>query len=329
MLCKLGCFTFLVSTHGLTLVADTGFHQSCPNVNLPDGLVMTGQGGSGTRAAQEMVAMLGTYEFGRIDNETHDSLAVRDGFGFDTRNDIMREMGSVAYDARDLPWPLYSRTRENICKSLEILDSDRKASGNEGVPWAVKEPWLRVVLPVLEEAAEFKLVHVTRDVRHIHDTHGDEDWTDYIDEIASYADVLSNQSSSGFNRSSLQKSLESARRVASSGVDELATTRWVKFAHVWAFMELSIHYSWKARKPLKYLHISPAQIADDPYKAHQLVQFLGKTDPDEKLIDSIMSVYDPSIGSQHDKHYSELDRITKMEGGEQIREALLAFGYEE
>jgi hypothetical protein len=169
----------------------------------------------------------------------------------------------------------------------------------------MKEPGLRVMLPFYTSVVNFKFVHVTRDVRHIHNTHDSENMHKYIVDPSHAADFDS--------------ALRAGRKL---NLD----ARSLEFAQVWAWMELSLHLAWKRDRSSYYFHLSETSMATNMTRVLELAAFLGAPSLDLETALSIQRIY-KRVNASHDAHWDTMQQIVALPGNELVRRALHTFGY--
>lgn len=319
------------------------------------GVIISGQGGSATRAAQEIVELVGTHDFGHLDPGTKDSWAVRLPFQrlfkrslLDARAEIIKSTGKVEYNVTDIDIPLHKKMSEGVCKTLTILN-DMRAKEPSQLPWALKEPFLRFMLPFFAESIGdkgFLFVHVTRDIRNIHKVHGDEelysdmndmdDLTNTFVNTATHPEavmLLKSPSPSAmlFDSTSLIRAMNNSIALyeqygAAMGYSMENIKQYLKFAFVWGHIELSLHHAWMNRRPDRYFHLSELKMASDgPTTARRLAAFLGSTTLAASRLAAMQAIYRPK--EARDIHWILMQGIVKLDGMQVTREALEAFGY--
>jgi len=296
-------------------------------------LIISGQGGSDTRAAQEAVQNSCTHAFGTLDTDTHDSWACRFAAspGFDDPNveAILKHAGTVNYSIESLPAELRSSEAKLACQTCAIL---KEMVGSSANPMAMKEPWLRISLPFYSSIANIKFVHVTRDVRNIHYSHGEELFGKYVlnnmdvilkdvDEIALRGVSPTPGTMTWGKFSKWPKQLQQSK---TGELQQLAV-----FANTWATMELTLHDKWMSAWPDKYYHLSEHRIlTESRTEATRLAHFLGNMHPDEATLTSMMSVYLPEQPTKaHKDHWDVMQAIVAAPSSSIVRAALAKLGY--
>lgn len=322
------------------------------------GLIVAGQGGSATRAADHVVKMVGTYDFGRMVNTSGDSLASRWSgvLGLLHKDGLLpRVIAATTHQS------VYNiTTAANLSDFLEIQTAvcrtvlmARKMRHNSEVPWGLKEPLLRLLLPFFDEVIGpkgYKLVHVTRDVRKIRTTHGTERFAflvglteelldAWVDKLRK--DGLGHKEDSSLPKPSmLEASLQGtdhihARHGVRLGYNIREVRQLIKFAYAWGMLELPLKHEWQRDRPHQYFHISEKKM--DPLNenrsaatARNLSRFLGKK-PSPELVQRMTSVYKPQPEVQQTettrRHWEMMQDIVNLHGMKSTRQALIEFGY--
>mmetsp|Transcript_99154 Transcript_99154/g.212474 ORF Transcript_99154/g.212474 Transcript_99154/m.212474 type:complete len:354 (-) Transcript_99154:56-1117(-) len=313
------------------------------------GLIISGQGGSATRAAQEVVEYAGTHAFGALDERSRDSLAWRwatsdiKGKSFYDPHAILMSTGSINYTVEEVPQELRVFKENQACRTILNIEH---MLGNSVQPWALKEPLLRYDLPFYMSMVSVKFLHVTRDVRNIHMLHydvlyyddlfndgdnvisaSDADKTNSDFDIASAYQLCRNMAFISMNLT-LPCADNAIRQLTRQGDRETLT----RFARVWAKTELDLYKTWTRMWPERYYHISEIKMTNESNKrteALRLAQFLGNPQPDENTLAKMTSVYQPEHFGEHEKrHWEILQSIVVAPDSGMIREALTTFGYE-
>lgn len=303
-------------------------------------LIISGQGGSDTRAAQEVVQKACTHGFGSVDTDTHDAWACRfaaadspaphplgdytDPFVYA----LLEQAATINYTLESIHPELRQSERELACRTLIILE---KMGG--GHPMAMKEPWLRVSLPFYTSMANVKFVHVTRDVRNIHYSHGEETFGNLV--VQNMQDILEDVAEIALRATPTPGTMTWGERskwpkiVQESETGELQ--QLAIFANVWASMELTLHQQWMNAWPDKYYHVSELRMVNDgKAEAKRLAQFLGNFHPSESILTKMMATYQPEHVSKASKdHWNIMQEIVNApSSGHVLCEALTSFGYE-
>lgn len=133
-------------------------------IALKNPIVITGQGGSGTRLIAELLAA--TEQFGLL----YSSSRTKDCFSWrfcglnepELIFDLIEETGSVNYKIEDLSYDL--RARVDACLEKFLLQV--VCEGRSKPIWGFKEPLLLYWLPFLyARFPAMKVIHVVRDIR--------------------------------------------------------------------------------------------------------------------------------------------------------------------
>lgn len=292
------------------------------------GLIITGQGGSGTRVFQDMVARAGTHYFGIIDPDTKDSMAARWSGVLDHHAEVIQTLGTPNFELSSVEPGLETMLSKDVCKSLLILNDMQEHDRNRPWiqrPWALKEPWLRLMLPFYDEAVGkdgYKVLHVTRDVRNIHSTHGDETLFDPLNSIAELAVVESKQ-----------------LKAALVGIDQVYASRGARlnlsleqvrilgeFVFTWGTIELSLKKQWESERAARYFHISGKDMETPELAfatAARLANFLGIDKPKEETVKQMAAAYQQQSYSA--EHWLLMNDIVNLDGMRVARDALRAF----
>lgn len=301
------------------------------------GLILSGQGGSCTRVAQKIAEIVGTYNWGDVDDVTKDSWAVRWGGSFLKHNDVFKAAGSVDYEpASALPAKLLVDVEDQVCKTLMI--ADRMAHREQTYhPWALKEPALRLMLPVFSEVVNFKFLHVTRDIRCIASKRNASDDSDMKlaadrDLFEKYADAKltdesinlakTEHSTSMLDVAGLKKALKAQPWTAEE-------QKWVKFAHVWSAVEKKLHTTWTEKRPDDYYMLSeynfPSEDDTKFEKAKKLAEFLGDKEASKSTLQKMNRVWkQPECD---DAHWQMMQKILTADENKEIKATMEMLGY--
>lgn len=307
------------------------------------GLIVAGQGGSGTRVAQQIAQVVGTYNWGDVDTVTKDSWAVRWGGAQVNHSQVFAAVGKVDYQpASDLSAKLLVEVEDNVCKTLMI--ADRMAHREQTYhPWALKEPNLRIMLPVFKEVVDFKFVHVTRDVRCLAKKENGASNGDEI-KLASERDEFVNYANQKLADHSIQMSkfdttqgtlfnpikLKQALAAKDWTPEE---QKWIKFAHVWAAVETKLHEWWTKERPSDYYLLAEHTIPqeDDKIlgyeKSKKLAAFLGDNSPTQSTLAKMSMVYKETAPKCDDDHWAMMQKIIMAKENQDVKEALESLGY--
>lgn len=347
------------------------------------GLIVTGQGGSATRAAQVVIETLSTHDFGLLSNSSHDSLAARYSYLWSGDRDLLSLTTNNTYDPfefmskPDLSSNLTEKPFQ-VCRTLRLLDDmirrkelarrpEMQVVLNQAdhfekmKPWALKSPYLRMLLPFFDALvgpAGYLLIHVTRDVHHIHELHGDENTFDLIykhvapkkaadfsfdygaKKIKRGKLALSGESESAFSKVAMTQVLVEVHKAAKElygdeenefekGEVKAEKEKFVmhaKFAYVWGHTELGLKRAWMAGRPDQYFHLSERRFLEHGLSsARDLAKFLGVEKPGPSVIRKMLSIYQPEAPDT--EHFAMMRKITALKSMSIVREALLDFGY--
>lgn len=305
------------------------------------GLIASGQGGSATRVTQQISEIVGTYNWGDVDDVTKDSWSVRWGGAFLRHTEVFKNTGRVDYDpATALPAKLLVEVEDSICKTLMI--ADRMAHREENYkPWALKEPWLRTLLPMFMEVVDFKFIHVTRDIRCVSKTYHEEKAYDdvklfaerdlfvkYADEqLANHAIELARTDSSASQKLLSPAKLTNLKQALKSGTWTPQEEKWIKFTHVWAAVEHRLHTWWTTERPDDYFHMAEHTVPapDNMDKAQKFAAFLGEPNPSKSTMDKMSNVYTPSNCNQD--HWNFMQRIITSPMQKEVKDTMQMLGY--
>lgn len=290
------------------------------------GLIITGQGGSATRAAQEMANLIGTHAFGSVDEQTGDSFASRWEDAFAGYLEILSYTGSADYEAKSLPRSLRVSVEERTCATL--LHLKEMVGEKHKMPLALKEPRLRFFLPFYS-ALNMKLVHVTRDVRRIRDLHNDPILATFVLDL----ETLNNKELVALAEQIAHRARHNGGRLEPVDAIWLGSASNVlkaaHFAHAWATIELQVHDQWMREWPENYFHLSELSMANETTKrakATALARFLGRPDPDKKTLTRMMNVYRKEADGGW--HWDMMQEIVTAPSSGIVRTALTTFGYQ-
>jgi len=234
--------------------------------------------------------------------------------------------GTLNYEMEDVePKIVRDTIFDRACDVMEVMADSLTETTK---PWALKEPLLRFMLPAFDRVigeGNYKLLHVVRDVRHIHDNH--HDWKragvfmtpKHTDGVGGLKHALEE----AFDKSGpIQRGFPKEKR---SDIE-----RWVEFAYVWAHVELELHEIWTTRRPSRYMLIRDLDLGvlDSPTgKGRALGSFLGNTDPSMQTLFSIGKMYDAKQASPMDSHFELMDAIIRLPSMRLVRRAMKVFGY--
>lgn len=338
------------------------------------GLIVSGQGGSATRAAQEVVQKVGSHDFGMLSNSSLDSLAARYSYLWSGDREVIALTRNATYDSKllgDTDEGMISKNKpEQVCRTFRLLDDmiRRKHENVTGKhvaegsykdlkPWAMKSPYLRMLLPFLDQTIgthAYLFVHVTRDVHHIHDMHTDDKVFDLIrdnfnakqnfwDDIKTVfnnwdrpnrMDTPTVQDAGGdpFDKQVMEDLMvevaSAATRIYANETEQENFVQRAKFAYVWGNIELGLMRAWKKERPGQYFHLSERQmLTDGKHTATKLANFLGVSSPSEFLIADMQNVYQPEPPDK--AHYDMMRKISSLKCMGSVRDALDAFGYDQ
>jgi len=305
------------------------------------GLIASGQGGSATRVTQQVADIVGTYNWGDVDDVTKDSWAVRWGGAFLKHAEVFSNAGRVDYDPTGtLPAKLLVEVEDQVCRTLMI--ADRMAHREPTVrPWAVKEPWLRHMLPMFMEVVDFKFIHVTRDIRCISKTYHEEKEYDELklfaerDLFVKYADKQlgnhaielartgSSTSQGLFTPAKLMKLKQALESRTWTSVEE----KWVKFSHVWAAVEHRLHTWWTKERPDDYYHIAEHTVPEPTNldKAKKFATFLGEPNPSQTTMERMSTIW----GGQNcnEEHWSMMHKVITDPLQAEVKATMEMLGY--
>lgn len=340
------------------------------------GVIVSGQGGSATRAGQLVVQRAGTHDFGSVSNLTGDSFASRwSGLLIHMDEDstkplprlVAQSTGRSVYDPNDLDEMSHILIADAVCRTLLMASTTRDPNAPRRLPWAIKEPWVRLLLPFFDEALGqdgYKLVHVTRDVRTIHQTHGDEEMASdvglgtrllhhMVDKVShlvakrgtgALSSLLELDELDDVQRTALSAVDPSRLQAALLKVDELHEhhgshqrvsrkdiQQRVMFAFMWGAIELPLKQSWQQERPQRYFHLSeklmsPSHPKTARFTARRLARFLGVRRPSAAMLNSMTNVYRP-MKPNREGDWELMQAIVGLRGMEQTRRALASFGY--
>jgi len=287
------------------------------------GLIISGQGGSATRVAERIAELPMTHDFGWVVNDTLDptldSWAVRksDVLQTEFRAIGLSSTGRVDYDIDEImPSSKRLEVQDHVCDSLMRLHQQIRKSNK---PWALKEPWVRFLLPFFDHVIgsdNYKFAHVTLDPRYIHDSHGDESYSRLFDEEDTPSD--------------LSVALAHNSSLVAAGFPVEHVIKWTKFAYMWGVIELQLYEWWTTKRSHQYFHISEKVMTGEGAKdtARKFATFLGSTDPEPETLEQMIGAYNISLLKRHHKdHYKLMDEIINLPGLEGTRAAMEALGY--
>lgn len=312
---------------------------SCTEVEslqLGGGVIIAGQGGSATRAAQEVVQFTGRTFFGKVDYDTYDSCATRWGQAPYSREPVIESTGSVDYHVSSIPQEVRFLVKNATCKTLAILQkmADENAMESSGKRWALKEPWLRFLLPFYTQNLNIKFVHVTRDLRMLQDTHNDETLIGpHLKDLEEFSNLDLPPDYIGLMRVAGRNAFSKVKD--SLDVNQFSVEEFEKysmFAQVWANVEVTLHNSWKKSQPQNYFHLSEKHMTNQTINrdyAKKLAGFLGNLNPSEDTLQKMLGVYRPDeVTTERRHHWNLMQIIIEEPSNGKVREALHTFGYE-
>lgn len=328
----------------ITKVTNIGCHRQAIDRLKSEqlGIIVSGQGGSATRAAQAVVESVGTHDFGKTSTTSGDSWAVRwSGLVERFRNQplprvVLVNASRVDYDVDTISPNVKTMVSDVVCKTVLMAAASRASVPRK--PWALKEPWLRFVLPFFDSLLGYKFIHVTRDVRNIRNTHGDEVIVAAMahreltkDQIHNMVRQVKNvNATNGLSTALLAVNHVHAKHGGPAGKNKGQVRKYVKFAYAWGWMEQQIYDMFQWRKADSYMHISERHF--NPNKpnrakksARKLAKFLGLPNATKDIIGKMTKVYKPP--AKKDGHWHMMQTIVKLQGMERTRKALSTFGY--
>lgn len=117
------------------------------------------------------------------------------------------------------------------------------------------------------------------------------------------------------------------QKAINSGMYSSAELPWVKFAHVWATMELTLQKKWLNENPRKYFRLSEHNmpVHGDLDKADMLAKFLGQLKAPKDVLQKMSKVYTPATCNT--THWNMMDSIIQKQDQGVVRHAMEIFGY--
>merc|ERR1719160_931281 len=99
------------------------------------------------------------------------------------------------------------------------------------------------------------------------------------------------------------------QKAIQSGQYKAEEVPWVKFAHVWAAMELTLHKKWMNEDPRRYFRLSEKNMPtpDNMERAKLLAGFLGNAQMPEAQLQEMVQVYKPVTCNQ--THWDMMHKI--------------------
>jgi hypothetical protein len=295
------------------------------------GLIITGQGDSATRVASALVTMIGTHRFGQIRSTSKDSCFLRGCAVGLIAHDVVTTEGRFPYNfslpgsflqqgglnsTAKMALETQSQAYMRVCAALRLHSECGRDDGvPDNSPWALKEPLLRYMLPVVEQMLGrrgFKLVHMTRDVREITRLYEEDKMAEALAET----------------RGRTAEVVRGTEHVWRARWNKTSVETVIRFQLVWAHVESAVRRRWQGSWPEGYFHLSELKLLQNGTSTvRALAEFLGLSSPSPKLIARMADVYHRN--PPHEGRFSRSLRyeVAGLEPMGAVRATLLEFGY--